>query len=730
MTNSVRTYRPEYDEQSLAVIADMLGTLYTNPHRSVLREYIANGMDAHREAGVDKPLHVILPSDNTPVLQIQDFGNGMSKEDIIRVFFSYGRSTKWDSDNAIGMFGIGAKSAYSISPTWEVISVHDGIKYTALAHNEDGDPQFDMDDGVSTDDPSGVTISIPVDLCAAASLIDTLKKNASDIISWFPEGSISLFQFLRDGGKSPMSVKDGKKYIRLGNVYVNSKNYYPTSPCAVLNNITYPYLSAGYHSELSSAVSKKYPELDYMGTTAANHLCTYPIHVDPSGEGISIPPNREQVKETSLTLSTLSDAVAETAINIQNRLLSIKSLPYTERVAYLLSVADTVTENASGDACDEDRLIGSFLAMSHSFDKNKFMEYLDIRDDVVAYRTSWGGTPYVLSSFMKKSSFRTMLVTSVPKGTKLPSIRRATREYQVYTTVNETSEIRDESDPSRNYDIAECFTSIVSFAEYKKKYAPSHRTENPVAVWFSVDEKTSYPSASSLRLVVSDFKRDNRSALFIVTDSDTGTAHSKDSSFSNVTRFVVKLKDELPPTMVINRGRRSVKTLVEALRKGGAENVLLPETVSAMLHSRATQSINKARSVLDTESILAYAVQEAVSKSGMTSAGKLMLFVDNNKNKFTGHWILDISELMDKCVSAETKSFIDVMFATSPTQFEEFKKVVKFDLIDSLPLLKSVYYYEGTTIMEEHVIKYMTMCADVDPLIELRSRIEAWKSAD
>jgi HSP90 family molecular chaperone len=138
------THRPEYDEQSLSIIADILGTLYSNPRRSVLREYIANGLDAHREAGVDKPLRVVLPTSQSQRLVIQDFGNGLSPRELHRVFFSYGRSTKWDAQDAIGMFGIGAKSAYSLSQTWEVRSVHEGMSYVAVAYNENG-PAFRKD---------------------------------------------------------------------------------------------------------------------------------------------------------------------------------------------------------------------------------------------------------------------------------------------------------------------------------------------------------------------------------------------------------------------------------------------------------------------------------------------------------------------------------------------------------------------------------------------------------
>ena len=126
MSASLDQFRSEYDEESLGMLSDILSTLYQNPERSVLREYIANGIDAHRISGYDGPVEVTLPSPTHPKLVIRDHGDGLSREDMQRVYFSYVRSTKRDDDTQIGSLGLGAKIAFALTKSWTVTNFHDG----------------------------------------------------------------------------------------------------------------------------------------------------------------------------------------------------------------------------------------------------------------------------------------------------------------------------------------------------------------------------------------------------------------------------------------------------------------------------------------------------------------------------------------------------------------------------------------------------------------------------
>lgn len=52
------------------------------------------------------------PTSLAQYLEFKDFGIGMSEDTIMTVFTQYGNSTKNDSNDEVGGFGIGSKTAF------------------------------------------------------------------------------------------------------------------------------------------------------------------------------------------------------------------------------------------------------------------------------------------------------------------------------------------------------------------------------------------------------------------------------------------------------------------------------------------------------------------------------------------------------------------------------------------------------------------------------------------
>src|SRR6478736_9578308 len=77
-----------------AHIMSLLTDMYSDQELAVLREYTSNGIDAHRAAGQTLPIEVHLPSALSPNFIVQDYGTGMSLDDIKYIYSSYGASTK------------------------------------------------------------------------------------------------------------------------------------------------------------------------------------------------------------------------------------------------------------------------------------------------------------------------------------------------------------------------------------------------------------------------------------------------------------------------------------------------------------------------------------------------------------------------------------------------------------------------------------------------------------
>lgn len=118
-----------FDQSNLAHIFEMLRDAYSDKILAVIREYSTNAFDAHVEAGKrDVPISVHIPTLEEPFFSVRDYGFGLSEEKILRLYTSYGASSKNSSNDFNGMLGIGSKSAFCYAKSFTVISRHGGIK--------------------------------------------------------------------------------------------------------------------------------------------------------------------------------------------------------------------------------------------------------------------------------------------------------------------------------------------------------------------------------------------------------------------------------------------------------------------------------------------------------------------------------------------------------------------------------------------------------------------------
>lgn len=139
-------------------------TLYQNKIGSIVREISCNAYDAHIMAGkADVPFVIHLPDAFEPWFSVQDFGVGLSPEDMVSVFTVYFQSTKDNSNDAVGAFGLGAKTPFSYTDQFTVTSVKDGIRRIYSAYiTESGVPSIVEMDSSATSDINGVEIKMSV----------------------------------------------------------------------------------------------------------------------------------------------------------------------------------------------------------------------------------------------------------------------------------------------------------------------------------------------------------------------------------------------------------------------------------------------------------------------------------------------------------------------------------------------------------------------------------------
>jgi hypothetical protein len=150
------------DAGALAKIMMILTDLYSDPEAAVVREYSTNALDAHVEAGVTRPIEVTTPSNLSPYFKVRDYGVGMDATDIREVYSRYGKSTKDDSNDLVGMLGLGSKSALTYTDQFTVRGIKFGVcTEIAVSRDADGAGTMTIVDEYETDEESGVEIVIP-----------------------------------------------------------------------------------------------------------------------------------------------------------------------------------------------------------------------------------------------------------------------------------------------------------------------------------------------------------------------------------------------------------------------------------------------------------------------------------------------------------------------------------------------------------------------------------------
>lgn len=141
-----------------------LAKLYSDTSTATIRELSTNGMDSHIMAGKgDVPIHVTLPDMMNPYFIIQDFGLGLSEEEVTGIYTRFGDSTKRETNDVNGMYGFGSKAPIAYTNQFTVESVKDGIEVIAIISKR---PDYSMTLKVvskrPTDAVNGVKITVPV----------------------------------------------------------------------------------------------------------------------------------------------------------------------------------------------------------------------------------------------------------------------------------------------------------------------------------------------------------------------------------------------------------------------------------------------------------------------------------------------------------------------------------------------------------------------------------------
>src|SRR5512146_2284489 len=127
------------DQTALAHIMNVLTDLYADPELAVIREYSTNALDSHIEAGISRPIEVTTPTALRPLFTVRDYGVGLDADDIRDIYSRYGASTKRQTNDAVGMLGLGCKSALAYVDQFTLAGITGGQRMlVSIARDETG----------------------------------------------------------------------------------------------------------------------------------------------------------------------------------------------------------------------------------------------------------------------------------------------------------------------------------------------------------------------------------------------------------------------------------------------------------------------------------------------------------------------------------------------------------------------------------------------------------------
>lgn len=155
--------------------------LYQNKILAVIREISCNAADAHKVVGAPyDTIEVHLPTFGEPWFSVRDYGPGLSNADVMQLYTTYFQSTKDNSDDLIGGFGLGSKSPFAVADQFTVTSWHGGFKSEYVMYKDAGLPRVNLIRSTPSSERTGLHVQVPT-----SKDFSTWVAEACNFFSWW-----------------------------------------------------------------------------------------------------------------------------------------------------------------------------------------------------------------------------------------------------------------------------------------------------------------------------------------------------------------------------------------------------------------------------------------------------------------------------------------------------------------------------------------------------------------
>ena len=148
-------------EMNAKMYSILTDKLYKDKTGAIIRELSCNAWDSHVSAGCpEKPFEIHMPSWLDKTFHIRDYGTGIPHEEFQDIYTNIGASTKENSNDQVGAYGLGSKTPFSLVDTYVVDNFHGGTHTTWACYKSAGFPQVTEVSRKASDEPTGLKISL------------------------------------------------------------------------------------------------------------------------------------------------------------------------------------------------------------------------------------------------------------------------------------------------------------------------------------------------------------------------------------------------------------------------------------------------------------------------------------------------------------------------------------------------------------------------------------------
>ncbi len=297
----IEEFKTSIDPKNLEFITTLLSSnLYSAPEQSFIREIVSNAWDSHVEAdNTDTPVIIKFDSTNHSIT-IRDFGIGLSPERFKDIYCNIGSSTKRDSNDFIGGFGLGRFSSLACSNTTFINSYYNGTAYNYIMTKSGNVITYNKVAELPTKEKNGVEVTIK-----NIYQFDKFQK-ALEYLVFFPNIYI-------DGLSNKINDTKIKRYKNFASASISMDHK------LLLGNVLYPCDNVKLSADARFFLSK----ISRTGIVVRFNV----------GE-LNITPNRESIIYTSESIAKIEQRLVEAKKEMDTILKSAYDKDYDDIVEY------------------------------------------------------------------------------------------------------------------------------------------------------------------------------------------------------------------------------------------------------------------------------------------------------------------------------------------------------------------------------------------------------------